>query len=280
MLVLFAIMIGAAILFLVWGITAPPAAARANLFAELDVPADDPPKGTLLPALGRFVARITPATLIKGMEARLSQAGHPHGLDVPRMLGVKLLCGLSFGVTLGLVNPMLGLVAGGVLFFGPDYWLATKKEQRQDLMRNDAADLIDQLTITVEAGMGFDAALMRVASSNSGPLAVELHHAVQDMRTGVPREQALRALVDRTQIPEVRQLVTALVQAQRHGTPLADTLRIQGAELRDKRTQRVEEKAAKLGTKMIFPIIICFVPIFLVIVLVPSLAHLDQVLPG
>jgi tight adherence protein C len=280
MLILFAIMIGAAILFLVWGITARPSAARANLFAGLDVQTDDQPKGTLLPALGRFVARILPVTMIKGMEARLSQAGHPRGLDVPRLLGVKLLCSLFFGVTLGLVNPILGLVAAGALFFGPDYWLATKKEQRQDVMRNDAADLIDQLTITVEAGMGFDAALMRVASTNSGPLAVELHHAVQDMRTGVPREQALRALVDRTQIPEVRQLVTSLVQAQRHGTPLADSLRIQGAELRDKRTQRVEEKAAKLGTKMIFPIIICFVPIFLVIVLVPSLAHLDKVLPG
>jgi tight adherence protein C len=280
MLILFAIMIGAAILSLVWGITARPPAARANLFAGLDVPADDQPKGTLLPALGRFVGRITPATLIKAMEVRLSQAGHPHGLDVPRMLGLKLLCSVFLGVTLGLVNPVLGLVVGGVLFFGPDYWLATKKEQRQDLMRNDAADLIDQLTITVEAGMGFDAALMRVASTNSGPLAVELHHAVQDMRTGVPREQALRALVDRTQIPEIRQLVTALVQAQRHGTHLADTLRIQGADLRDKRTQRVEEQAAKLGTKMIFPIIICFVPIFLVIVLVPSLSNLGQVFPG
>jgi tight adherence protein C len=280
MLILFALMIGAAILFLVWGITAPRPAARANLFAGLETAADDQPEVTLLPALGRFVSRITPTTLIKGMEARLSQAGHPRGLDVPRLLAVKLLCSLFFGVTLGLVNPILGLAVGGVLFFGPDYWLATKKEQRQKLMRNDAADLIDQLTITVEAGMGFDAALMRVASTNSGPLAGELLHAVQDMRAGVPREQALRALVDRTQIPEVRQLVTALIQAQRHGTPLADTLRIQGAELRDKRTQRVEEQAAKLGTKMIFPIIICFVPIFLVIVLVPSLSNLGHVLPG
>src|SRR5262245_16688110 len=128
MLILFAIMIGAAILFLVWGLTAPPAAARANLFAGLDVPSDDQPKGTLLPAVGRFVARITPATLIKGMEARLSVAGHPHGLDVPRLLAVKLLCSLFFGVMVGLLNPILGVVVGGVLFFGPDYWLATKKE--------------------------------------------------------------------------------------------------------------------------------------------------------
>ena len=87
------------------------------------------------------------------------------------------------------------------------------------------------------------------------------------MRAGVPRDQALRALADRTQIPEVKSLVQALVQAQRNGTPLSDTLRIQAAEFRDRRTQPIEEQAAKLGTKLIFPTVLLFFPVIFVILL-------------
>jgi tight adherence protein C len=94
---------------------------------------------------------------------------------------------------------------------------------------------------------------------------------LSDIRTGVPRTQALRALSDRAQVVEIRQLVTALLQAQKHGVPIAETLRIQSAEMRLKRTQRTEEKAAKLTIKMLFPIIVCFMPVFMIITVVPSL---------
>ena len=124
--------------------------------------------------------------------------------------------------------------------------------------------------------MGFDAALMRVASTNGGPLAAELQHTVSDMRAGVPRDQALRALADRTQIPEIKTLVQALIQAQRHGTPLADTLRIQAAEARDKRKQAIEEQAAKLGTKLIFPTVLLFFPVIFVVLLAPSVADVHE----
>jgi tight adherence protein C len=86
----------------------------------------------------------------------------------------------------------------------------------------------------------------------------------------VPREQALRTLAERSQIPEVRQLVTALLQAQKHGVPLADTLRSQSADMRVKRKQMVEEKAAKLTVKMIFPIVVCFLPVFFIVIVVPA----------
>jgi tight adherence protein C len=94
----------------------------------------------------------------------------------------------------------------------------------------------------------------------------------------VPRAQALRALSDRAQIVEIRQLVTALLQAQKHGVPLAETLRIQSAEMRLKRTQRTEEKAAKLTVKMLFPIIVCFVPVFMIISVVPALLSVFRAL--
>ncbi len=92
------------------------------------------------------------------------------------------------------------------------------------------------------------------------------------MRAGVPRDQALRALADRTQIPEIKTLVQALIQAQRNGTPLSDTLRIQAAESRDRRKQAIEEQAAKLGTKLIFPTVLLFFPVIFVVLLAPSVA--------
>ena len=146
------------------------------------------------------------------------------------------------------------------------------------LRRADAADVIDQLTICVEAGLGFDAALARVVQTTEGPLTDELRHTTSDIRAGVPRAQALRALADRAQIVEIRQLVTALLQAQKHGVSTADTLRVQSSELRTKRTQRAEERAAKLPVKLLFPIIVCYLPVFMIITVVPALINVFRAL--
>jgi tight adherence protein C len=280
MIVLFGIAIGAAILSLAWGLTAKPSSARANLFAEL--PTSERPESSLsraMRSLGRGALRVIPKPLTEGPRNNLVLAGYPGGMDLGRLIGLKVTLALvagGFFVVLG--KPLWGLGLGLAGFFGPDYWLASVKDKRQAAMTDAAADTIDQLTIVVEAGLGFDAGLLRVASTNDGPLAAELEHAVSDMRAGVPRDVALKGLAERTRIPEIRQLVVALTQAQRHGTPLADTLRVQSAQLRDKRTQRVEEKAAKLGTKMIFPIVVCFMPVFFIIILVPALAGLSHFL--
>jgi tight adherence protein C len=213
-----------------------------------------------------------PNPLVDGLEVRLVQAGHPYGLDLPRLLGIKItMAALTAFLLVVMGQPLFALVAGGVLFFLPDYWVLSVRDKRQAAMQADAADVIDQLTICVEAGLGFDAALARVASTTEGPLIDELRHTLSDIQAGVPRAQALRALSDRAQIVEIRQVVTALLQAQRHGVPLAETLRIQSAEMRLKRKQRTEEKAAKLTVKMIFPIVVCFLPVFLIITLVPAL---------
>ncbi len=143
-------------------------------------------------------------------------------------------CGSAFLLIL-IGQPVFGLIAALVLFFLPDYWVMSLRDKRQDAIRSKAADTIDQLTICVEAGLGFDAALARVANTSEGPLADELQRTLSDIQAGVPRAQALRTMGDRVQIPEIRQLVTALLQAQKHGVPLAETLRIQSAEMRSKK---------------------------------------------
>jgi tight adherence protein C len=255
-----------------WGVTAKPSKAHANLFAGLSGPAASTPRsGGAMRTVGQGVRRVLPSSLVNGLENRLVQAGHPYDLDIARLLGIKVLVGLVMvvcGLLLG--QPLVALVFGVLGFVLPDVWVTSLRDRRQADMRLAAADTIDQLTICVEAGLGFDAALVRVASTNEGPLAEELQRTVTDMRAGVPREQALRTLAERSQIPEIRQLVTALLQAQKHGVPLADTLRSQSADMRVKRKQMVEEKAAKLTVKMIFPIVVCFLPVFFIVVIVPA----------
>ena len=256
-----------------WGLTARPSAARANLFAGVSQPA--PPNGPLLAMLrrlGQTTRRLLPNALVDGLEVNLVQAGHPHGLDLPRILGIKIaLAGLTAVMLLLNGKVLLAVLFATLFFFLPDYWVLTMKTRRQTAIQADAADTIDQLTICVEAGLGFDAALARVATTTDGPLTDELRHTISDIQAGVPRPQALRALSDRAQIIEIRQLVSALLQAQKHGVPMAETLRIQSAEMRLKRKQRTEEKAAKLTVKMLFPIIVCFLPVFMIISVVPAL---------
>ena len=167
------------------------------------------------------------------MERDLAQAGHPHGIDVPKLLGIQavLIVALVLLVPAPRSAPLRSARSGGRVLRSPASGSPSSAPSARRPSATAVSDTIDQLTICVESGMGFDAALVRVATTNEGPLAAELQHTVSDMRAGVPRDQALRALAERTQIPEIKTLVQALIQAQRNGTPLADTLRIQAAEV-------------------------------------------------
>lgn len=272
-LVLGSIAVVSALGTLWWGLTARPSAARANLLAGLPEP-DSEPAGLVgfTRQIGQAARQRLPNALVDGLEVNLVQAGYPGGIDLARLIGIKItLAGIGALPLLLNGKFLFAAIASLVLFFLPDYWVVSVRDQRRSEIRAAAADVIDQLTICVEAGLGFESAVARVASTTTGPLSEELRHTLSDISAGVPRMQALRALSDRVQIVEIRQLVTALMQAQKHGVSMADTLRIQSAEMRLKRTQRTEEKAAKLTVKMIFPIIVCYLPVFLIITLVPAL---------
>ncbi|WP_420451487.1 type II secretion system F family protein [Ilumatobacter sp.] len=279
-LVLGAVAVVGSLVVLWWSLSARPSPAQANLLAGMAGTAPPPPPlVAAMRRVGERTRRALPNRLVDGLEVNLVQAGHPGGLDLPRVLGIKL----SLAVVAALVpvvtgHPVLAAVAGVVAFFLPDYWVLSMRDRREAAIRSDAADIIDQMTICVEAGLGFDAALARVASTTDGPLTDELRRTLSDIGAGVPRTRALRALADRTRIVEIRQLVSALLQAQKHGVSLAETLRVQAAELRLKRSQRTEEKAAKLAVKLIFPIVVCFLPVFFIVTLVPALITIFRTL--
>lgn len=238
----------------------------------------------LLGRLGRFAHRYTPQGRYAALEQRLLLAGTPRGWTAERVLALKVLVGIA-GTVLGLLyvigSPSTTTAAVAVFlavvgFFGPDLVLRHKADQRQVEIRRNLADTIDQLVIAVKAGLGLDAAIARVARTTEGPLADELARSVQDTRAGVPRTAALLALADRVQVPELRQVVVALAQAEKLGVPIAQTLQVQAGELRVKRRQFAEEQAQKLPVKILFPMVLCIMPSLFIVVLGPAAINIME----
>ncbi len=169
------------------------------------------------------------------------------------------------------------MFAAGIGLLGPNFVLRKLVEKRIKNLRNAFPDALDLLVVCVEAGLGLAAAIQRVADEldvSYPELAFELSTVSAEVRAGMPREQALRNLADRTGVPDIRGLVGLLVQTMRFGTSVSDALRVYSDEFRDKRMQRAEEQAAKMGTKLIFPLIFCMFPLFFIIAVGPAVLNI------
>jgi tight adherence protein C len=173
------------------------------------------------------------------------------------------------------------LLAAGAGLIGPNIVLGKLVERRQRRLRNGFPDALDMLVVCVEAGLGLTAAIQRVADElrfSHPELAAELALVNAETRAGVERETALKNLTDRTGLDDVRGLVSLLVQTLRFGTGIADTLRVYSEEFRDKRMQKAEELAAKIGTKLIFPLVLCLFPSFFVVAIGPAILRIIDAL--
>ena len=254
--------------------------APAALREELDKPFSD---RVVTPAFGRFASlgrRLSPSGQADRIRRRLDLAGNPPRWDVDRVYAFKTL-GLISGFLLGLLATLAfgagALVAIGVTivlsllgFYMPDIVLLQISQTRQERMQRELPDALDLLSISVEAGLGFDAALSQVARNTTGPLAEEFFRVLQEMQIGTGRTAAMRALGERTTVPELRGFVTAMVQADAFGVPIANVLRVQAGEMRVKRSQRAEEKAQKVPVKILFPLIFCILPALFIVVIGPA----------
>jgi tight adherence protein C len=254
---------------------------------ELDRPFADRVVLPVLDGLSRAARRVTSAGTADGIRRRLEYAGSPDGWDVDRVLAFKVL-GMLVGLVLGLSLPLLlgqgllvalGVTCGLALvgFFAADAVLYQAVHDRQQRMRRDLPDAIDLLTISVEAGLGFEAAMSQVARNTEGPLAAELFRVLQEMQIGLGRVEAMRALAERTRIPELRSFVSAMVQAEAFGIPIANVLRVQSRELRVKRRQWAEEAAQKVPVKILFPLIFLVMPSLFVVILGPAVLQMIDV---
>jgi tight adherence protein C len=240
--------------------------------------------------LSKLGRRFTPRDQVARIRHRLELAGNPAAWDVDRIVAFKML-GLLVGTVLGLALPLvvgagpLPMVGFGVLFavagyFGPNLALYQAGYKRREQMARELPDALDLLTISVEAGLAFDAAMSQVARNTTGPLADEFFRVLQEMQIGLGRSEAMRALGDRTDLAELRGFITAMVQADAFGIPIAQVLRVQAREMRVKRTQRAEELAQKVPVKILFPLIFCILPALFVVILGPAVIQIFNSFSG
>lgn len=287
--------IGLAIALVVYLVAAPVPADNASPPTST-APAPSPAKSSLgaqeiPPLYERFASvarRLTPADYTRRLQRRLDIAGNPADWLPERVLafkGIGLTAGILVGLYMGLqygplatvFAPVAGAAAG---FYLPDIWIRNLGERRQVDMRTDLPDAIDMLTVCVEAGLGFDAALGRVAQTMDGPAAFEFARVIQEMQFGSSRVDALRAAADRTDIPELRTFISSIVQSTELGISIGDVLRAQSGQMRVVRRQRAEEQAQKLPVKILLPLIFCILPALFVVVLGPAILNIMDLFRG
>jgi tight adherence protein C len=282
-----ALAVGLALPLLGWALLARPdataLAVRDNLRRGLDGgPAvATRPRGDGLVRLSR---RLTPAATVRRIDRLLSRAGRPAGWPLARVVAAKVVLTVVAG-GLGLLmvaerpqtsTVLFVLVVTGVSCFVPELLLHSRGQERQQAIGLQLADTLDQMTIAVEAGLGFESAIARAGRNGKGPLAEELVRTLQDIAVGQPRREAYLALAERTGAPDLRRFIRAVVQADAYGVSIADVLRTQAGEMRLKRRQRAEEKAMQIPVKVIFPLIVCILPVLFIVLLGPTILSISS----
>jgi tight adherence protein C len=255
-------------------------AAPKEMKQELEAPFGD---RVLIPLLARAQGlgrRLTPADANERVHQKLELAGNPRGWTADRVsagkvvgffaalilaLLVALAVGMPFLPTLGFV--VAASVAG---YMAPNFYLYQRAYERAEVMQKALPDAIDLLTISVESGLGFDAAVAQVARNTDGPLSEEFARMLKEMQIGRGRSEALRSMAERTNLPDLRGFVGAMVQADAFGIPVGQVLRVQSSEIRVKRRQWAEEKAQKVPVKILIPLIFCILPCLFIAVLGPA----------
>jgi tight adherence protein C len=246
---------------------------------ELSKPLAQRTIGPVVLKVSGFLRRFTPVGYLEKKQHQIVLAGNPGNLDAPSFIVIKLLTtaaglfGAFFLTNYGGDNLqriflfVMPIVLG---FFGPDAWLQRKIDDRRQTMLRALPDVLDLLVISVEAGLGFDSALSRVVSTVPGPLSEEFFRMLQETRVGVSRRDAMRHLMDRTDLEELRSFILAMIQAEAFGVTISRVLRVQADEMRVKRRQRAQEKAFAAPVKLVFPLVFCIFPALFIVLLGPA----------
>jgi tight adherence protein C len=276
--------------YLVWRMLSVDRKARTVVREMLSRGAQAPDeeerqRNSFLEQLGR---RLTPPAYVAKLDRLLSLAGRPESLPLGRVLAAKPALGVAgglFGAYVSAISttPMLKLVGLFVLVLGyfiPDLLLYSKGQERQKAMQLELANTLDQMLISVEAGLGFEGAMARAGENGKGPLAEELVRTLQDMQVGRSRRESYLALAERTSVPELRSFVQAIVQADMYGIAISRVLRIQAKVMRVKRRQRAEEKAMKLPVMILFPLLFFIFPVLFIAILGPAVINAIETFSG
>jgi tight adherence protein C len=236
--------------------------------------------------VGRFARRFTPLDTRERIARKLTLAGSPSGWDAERVAALKVIgvvVGFVGGVfvtsTVGVsttISFVLIAVLTAVGFYAPDALLDRKVQERQREIRNALPDILDLLTISVEAGLSLNAALAKVVENVPGVLASEVSRMLQEIQLGSSRSDAFRHLGERTDVEELNAFILAMIQADIFGVSISNVLRGQAKELRTKRRQRAEREAQQTPVKIVFPLILCVLPSLFIVVIGPGAIRIFQ----
>jgi tight adherence protein C len=287
----------AALVFVVGSVTAERAEVRESLRRlegyqiqdvrdqEMLAPITERVVAPLLEGLTGVARRFTPAGFGEGVAQKLVMAGNPPNLNVDKVLVLKLLGIVSvilwIPIVLALhIQGMLAIVAilllWGCAFMYPDVLINRKIEDRQKEISRKLPDILDLLVISVEAGLGFEQALDRTTIAVPGALSDEFRRMLHEIRIGSSRADALRAMAERTDVPELRAFIMAMLQADTFGVSVSRLLRSQAEEMRTRRRLRAQEQAQKAPVKMLFPLVFCIFPSIFVVILGPAIIQISK----
>jgi tight adherence protein C len=249
---------------------------------DMELPFAQRVLGPVFERMADRVIRMAPGRVQQAIAVKLLQAGNPMGPS--HFLGLQTLVAAGLSVAgLLLSSPFLGekpAVAGALmaalLFLGwrvPEFWLSKMVTQRRKLIDRALPDVLDLLSVSVEAGLGLDGAIQKVGEKFPDPIAGEFRELLKQIRLGTPRADALRTLAERSGLPDMRTFTAAVIQAEQLGVSIARVLRAQSEALRVKRKQKIEERAMALPLKMLFPMIIFIFPTVFIVVLGPVMIN-------
>ena len=248
---------------------------------ELQAPFFERTVRPLARRLAGIAERFTSATQAGRTEKRLAMAGHPGNMRTSDFLGLKVVIAIAFAAVafliLGILSGnllggiLVAIVGAGIGYLAPEFWLGRRIRQRQKQILLAIPDTLDLLTISVRAGLGFDAALGKVTEKIPGPLSEEFRRALAEIRVGKTRREALRDIVGRTEVPALTNFIGAVIQAEQLGVSISKVLQVQSEQLRIERRQRAEEQAAQAPIKMLLPLVGCIFPSLFIVILGPAL---------
>jgi tight adherence protein C len=229
-------------------------------------------------SIAESVTSAVPKGYIGMIERQIMLAGRPTGWTIDKILLAKPVIAIPLGAIAAFwvgLDPIPLRIGTAVLavvlaFFVPELLIYSRALDRQEKMQLALPDTLDQMTIAVEAGLGFEAAMAKAGTNGIGPLAEELIRTLQDMSMGRSRKDAYEALASRTSSVDLRRFTRSVIQADVYGIAIADVLRVQASEMRLKRRQRAEEKAMKVPVKVIFPLVFCILPVLFIVLLTPA----------
>ena len=236
--------------------------------------------------VGGFFGRLTPTSSIDRLEHQLAIANYPYGLGPREFFGFRVVF-IILGIWLSVYilrtgTELLYLIAAGLTiyigFFGPSIWLRRRVRKRQNQIRKGLPDALDMLSVTAQAGLGFDQSLQRISEYWQTPVGVEFGRVVAEMEMGSSRKAALRNMADRLDVTELSSFIAVIIQSDQLGMSIADALHAQAGQMRIERRFRAQEAARKVPLKMLFPMLLLIFPAMLAVVCGPSIPILSDFL--